>query len=53
MKVHKVRVEQANQRNAERGDRSVKQQLAELDNRLGVKVGATKERNRLAKKVNV
>jgi len=53
MKVHRVRVEQANERDAQRANRSNKQQLNELNARLGNNVGAVKERKRLAKKCGV
>lgn len=52
MKVHKVRVEQADERNAERANRSHAKQLRELDARLGNGGGAVKERRRLVKKIN-
>jgi hypothetical protein len=44
-----VRVQAANARNQRRSQSSPKQQLAALDKRLGVGVGASKERERLNK----
>ena len=42
-----IRREEAEQRKEERDNRTSQQQLTALDNRLGVDIGAIKERTRL------
>lgn len=51
MKDRKIKREEAEARNSEWAARSPKNQLAELDRRLGKGVGAKKQRAKIAEKI--